>query len=153
MKKSPFGSTQMTSYVLIWKKAAKNWAYDREQVQRRPHRLHDEKSDKWPQKYILRVQCKLLQLTLNKYSGSCLGFGPWNQWQNNLEQSQKYVSTGKSLPEALIFVSTNSQYDNRLFIELRVQHMKIPSSEHVLYTNCFLFLFWHSEQFMFTTCS
>ena len=31
--------------------------------------------------------------------------------------------------------------------------MKIPSSEHVVYTNCFLFLFWHSEQFMYTTCS
>ena len=36
--------------------------------------------------------------------------------------------TGKSLSEALIFASTNSQYDNRLFIELQVQYMKIPSS-------------------------
>ena len=34
--------------------------------------------------------------------------------------------TGKSLSEALIFASTN--YDNRLFIELKVQYMKIPSS-------------------------
>ena len=25
--------------------------------------------------------------------------------------------------------------------------------EQVVYTNCFLFLFWHSEQFMYTTCS
>ena len=24
---------------------------------------------------------------------------------------------------------------------------------HVVYTNCFLFLFWHSEQLMYTTCS
>ena len=31
--------------------------------------------------------------------------------------------------------------------------MKIPSSEHVVYTNCFVFLFLHSEQFMYTTCS
>ena len=36
--------------------------------------------------------------------------------------------TGKSLSEALIFASTNPQYDNRLFIELQVQYMKIPSS-------------------------
>ena len=36
--------------------------------------------------------------------------------------------TGKSLSEALIFPSTNPQYDNRLFIELQVQCMKILSS-------------------------
>ena len=34
-------------------------------------------------------------------------------------------STGK-----YFFASTNPQYDNRLFIELQVQYMKIPSSEH-----------------------
>ena len=39
-------------------------------------------------------------------------------------------STGKSFSEALIFGSTNPQYDRRLFIDLRVQYMKIPSSEH-----------------------
>ena len=38
--------------------------------------------------------------------------------------------TGKSFPEALILASTNPQYDRRLFIELQVQYMKIPSSEH-----------------------
>ena len=36
--------------------------------------------------------------------------------------------TGKSLSEALIFALTNPQYDDRLFIELQVQYMKIPSS-------------------------
>ena len=36
--------------------------------------------------------------------------------------------TGKSLSEALIFALTNPQYDNRLFIELQVQYMKILSS-------------------------
>ena len=36
--------------------------------------------------------------------------------------------TGKSLSEALIFASSNSQYDNRLFIELQVQYMEISSS-------------------------
>ena len=41
-----------------------------------------------------------------------------------------YVSriTGKSLSEALTFASTNPQYEDRLFIELQVQYMKIPSS-------------------------
>ena len=38
--------------------------------------------------------------------------------------------TGKSLSGALIFVSTNPQYDDRLFIEVQVQCMKIPSSEY-----------------------
>ena len=47
------------------------------------------------------------------------------------------IVTGQSLSEALIFASTNSQYDDRLFIELLVQYMKIPSSEHVVYRNCF----------------
>ena len=40
----------------------------------------------------------------------------------------KLCATGKSLSEALIFASTNPQYDDRLFIELQVQYMKIPSS-------------------------
>ena len=53
------------------------------------------------------------------------------------------TGTGKSLSEALIFASTNQQYDDRLFIELPLQYMKIASSEHaqnlhVVYTNfCF----------------
>ena len=41
------------------------------------------------------------------------------------------TSTGKSFSEALILVSTNPQYNIRLFIELQLQYMKIPSSEHV----------------------
>ena len=41
---------------------------------------------------------------------------------------QKIPGTGKSLSEALIFAPTNPQYDDRLFIELQVQYMKIPSS-------------------------
>ena len=40
------------------------------------------------------------------------------------------MCTGKSLSEALIFASTNPQYDDRLFIELQLQCMKIRSSEH-----------------------
>ena len=37
-------------------------------------------------------------------------------------------SAGKSLSDALIFSSIKPQYDNRLFIKLQVQYMKIPSS-------------------------
>ena len=43
---------------------------------------------------------------------------------------KSFDCTGKSLSEALIFASTNSQYDDRFFIELRVQSMKIASSKH-----------------------
>jgi hypothetical protein len=39
----------------------------------------------------------------------------------------KLGDTGKSLSEALIFASTNPQYDDTLFIELQVQNMRIPS--------------------------
>ena len=47
------------------------------------------------------------------------------------------MCTGKSLSEAPILGSTNPQYDDRLFIELQVQYMKIPSSnlgENILCT-------------------
>ena len=40
--------------------------------------------------------------------------------------------TGKSLSEALMFAITNPQYEDIFFIELQVQYMKIPSSEHVV---------------------
>ena len=40
------------------------------------------------------------------------------------------IDTGKSFSEGLVLTSTNPQYDKRLSIELPVQCMKIPSSEH-----------------------
>ena len=46
--------------------------------------------------------------------------------------------TGKSFSEALIFASTNPQYDDRLFIELPVQYMKATISEHVVYIHFFV---------------
>ena len=49
---------------------------------------------------------------------------------------QKICSLCTALSEALIFASTNPQYDNRLFIELQVQYMKIPSSN--LGRTCFV---------------
>jgi hypothetical protein len=45
------------------------------------------------------------------------------------------LGTGKSLSEALIFASTNPQYDNRLFIVHKNCKLRIPA-EHVVYTNC-----------------
>ena len=73
----------------------------------------------------------------------------------------KYYSpfvTGKSLSETLIFASTNPQYDDRLFIELQVQHVKIASSEHgenMLCTQifCFCFDIQNNVHNMFLTCS
>ena len=44
--------------------------------------------------------------------------------------------TGKSLSEALIFASTNPQYDDRLFIDLQVQYIhensKLKPGENML---------------------
>ena len=64
--------------------------------------------------------------------------------------------TGKSLSEGLIFASTNLQYNDRLFIELQVQFMKIPSS-NMGRTCCvqkffltFRLIFVHN---LFSTCS
>ena len=53
--------------------------------------------------------------------------------------------TGKSLPKAHIFESTNPHHDGKLLIEFQAQTW----GEHVVYRNCF----WHSEQFLYTTCS
>ena len=72
--------------------------------------------------------------------------------QNNFctQNFQKWQC--KSLSEALVFASTNPQYDDRLFIELQVQYIKFQAQtygEHVVQRNCF----WHSEQYLYTTCS
>ena len=68
-----------------------------------------------------------------------------------LQKNIMSICTGKSFSDVLILASTNPQHDKRLFFELHVQYMKIASSEHGMFTNCFLFR--HSEQFMYTTCS
>ena len=60
-------------------------------------------------------------------------------------KSDSHTCTGYSLSEALIFASINPKYDNRLFVELRVQYMKTISSEHIVYIK--LFLFRHLGQF------
>ena len=63
-------------------------------------------------------------------SARLFGFSKKNMKQLHFEKTYHYMvkSTGKSLSEALIFASTNPQYDDRLFIEFHVQYMKIPSS-------------------------
>ena len=48
----------------------------------------------------------------------------------NIGLDDHQVTTGTSLSEALIFASINPQYDNRLFMELRVQTMKTTSAEY-----------------------
>ena len=48
--------------------------------------------------------------------------------RRNYRKASSALSTGKFLSEALIFASTKTQYDDRLFIELQVQYMKIRSS-------------------------
>ena len=71
-------------------------------------------------------------------------------WGSDLIDVQVLVlHEGKSLSEALIFASTNPQYDNRLFIVHENCKLRIPA-EHV---HKLLFLFGHSEQFWYTTCS
>ena len=50
------------------------------------------------------------------------------------------MATGYSLSKTLILALINPKYDDRLFIELRVQYMKIASSEHVVNTNWFFVL-------------
>ena len=57
-----------------------------------------------------------------------------------LKNQIKSLDTGKSLSEALIFASTNPQYDDRLFIFHENCKLRIPA-EHVVYTNvCFSFV-------------
>ena len=74
------------------------------------------------------------------------------------------IFTGKSFSEVLILGSTNPQYNKRLSIELPVQCMKIPSSEHVenmLRTCCvhklfYVFVFTFRTTYvnnMFSPCS
>ena len=58
-----------------------------------------------------------------------------------IQLKKLFVCTGKFLSEALIFPSTNPQYDDRLFIELQLQlheNSKLRIwGEHVVYRNCF----------------
>ena len=71
---------------------------------------------------------------------SCPLIGCWATERANLRAGQKITYTGKSLSEALIFASSNPQYDNRLFIIHENCKLRIPA-EHVVYPNgCFCFV-------------
>ena len=82
---------------------------------------------------------------------SILVWGLFIHWHHPLFETFKSIHAGKSVSEALILESVNPQYDDRLFIDLQFQYKKNTSSEHVVYKNCFLF--WHSKQLLYTTCS
>ena len=62
----------------------------------------------------------------------------------------KIWGTCKSFSEALILPSVNPEYDTRLFIEFPLE---IQVQKKIVYKKCFLFLFWHSKQDLYTTCS
>ena len=71
-----------------------------------------------------------------------MGEQGWNMDKFKIIFCDKSI-TGKSLSEALIFASTNLQYDDRLFIydefstwKLQAQNMLRTWSEHVVYINC-----------------
>ena len=57
--------------------------------------------------------------------------------------------TGKSCLEALIFTLVNPQYDNRLFIEFPEKYKFRTCCVRKLV----FFLFRHSKQYLYTTCS
>ena len=63
-----------------------------------------------------------------------------DQFLDEALTGKSYFITGKSLLEALIFASTNPQYDHKLFIVHENCKLRIPA-EHVVYTNyCFCFV-------------
>ena len=116
---------------------------------------------------ISKNVCQILHLK-RKWSRDRFGIHFW-RCRPSKKLSEIYVlcitGTGKSLSEALIFASTNPQYEDRLFIELQVQCMKIPRSNllrsvggcHTSYTtvhNLLFLTFWtifvHS---IFSQCS
>ena len=72
------------------------------------------------------------------YTNCCFGFGLI--FRTILVHSSADVAsfwqrfTGKSLSEALIFASTNPQYDEKLFSVHENCKFRIPA-EHVVYTN------------------
>ena len=53
---------------------------------------------------------------------------PIRRYPDVLVHRYCFIFTCKSLSEARIFASTNLQYEDRLFIELQVQYVRIPSS-------------------------
>ena len=53
------------------------------------------------------------------------------------------------MSEAFILESVNPQYDERLFIKF---HEKYKLKTRCVQKLFFLFLFWHSKQYLYTTC-
>ena len=79
--------------------------------------------------YFISADSEASFMLVNKKAGLVIAQLESKTW--------KFNGTGNSLLDALILVSTNPQYDKILFIDLPVQYMKTPPSEHVVYINCF----------------
>ena len=89
-------------------------------------------------KVLLNNECVELDLTIFNNDGQTVTDIALDKGDLISESTYFHFGTGKSMSEALIFASINPQFDNRLFIELPIQYMKIPSSEHIVYTSfCF----------------
>ena len=88
-----------------------------------------------PRPYLIHTTCwffkDLAPRNLELKSSICnkLAFILSENYLGAVEVTDKQ-GTGKSFSEVLILASTNPQYDKRLSIELPVQYMKIPNSEH-----------------------
>ena len=67
-----------------------------------------------------------------------------------------FVTIQVNLCQKLLFLhqlTLNMMADCSLFMKIVSWEVRIPA-EHVVFINCFFFvLFWHSEQFWYTTCS
>ena len=59
---------------------------------------------------------------------------PENDDDNFNSLNEDFEDTGKSMSEALIFESTNPQYDNRLFIELKFMFSKKATKIDEIFT-------------------
>ena len=86
---------------------------------------------------ISKNVCQILHLK-RKWSRDRFGIHFW-RCRPSKKLSEIYVlcitGTGKSLSEALIFASTNPQYEDRFFIVYENCKLRIPA-KHVVYTNC-----------------
>ena len=111
------------------------------------------------QKIFINLCQKLLFLhqlihNMTTYCSLNYKFNTWKFKAQNMGRTccvQKWIFDIWHWSEAFILASTNPQYDDRLFIELRVHFMKIPSLEHVVYINCSECQ--NKKQFVYTTCS
>ena len=97
-------------------------------------KIRSWKSNFW--KDFIPLWLVQIGLNLSKVVQTCPNWFKLVQSGSNLS---KLVQSWFKLAQVNICqkLSFLSQYDDRLFIELRVQYMKIPNSEHIVCKNCF----------------